>query len=174
MFSQKITQMRLQQVIIAFLGLLSIAVILTSCSNAESCSAYQEVEIPAEWNWRCRSCFLIKIGNRWTAEVQRSCRPMRLQWLRWLSGTVRKTRCWQKWIDKKLSTFQEACVSHSPTLQPLELDGIPRGFLKMDCSRMLESIVQSCCSLQTTPAISHEACQCWTNLCGCQTGTKCG
>ena len=50
MFSQKITQMRLQQVIIAFLGILTIAVIMTSCANAESCSAYQAVEIPAEVN----------------------------------------------------------------------------------------------------------------------------
>jgi hypothetical protein len=46
MYSQKSNHMRLQQAIIVFLGVLSVAVLLTSCANAESCSAYQEIELP--------------------------------------------------------------------------------------------------------------------------------
>jgi hypothetical protein len=46
MYSQKLNHMRLQQAIIVFLGVLSVAVLLTSCANAESCSAYQEIELP--------------------------------------------------------------------------------------------------------------------------------
>ena len=44
MFSQKLNQMRLQQAIIVSLGVLFVAVLLTSCTHSKSCSAYQEIE----------------------------------------------------------------------------------------------------------------------------------
>jgi hypothetical protein len=46
MFSDKINHVRIQQVLIFAMGMLSIAVIMTSCAHASSnCSAYQEVEV---------------------------------------------------------------------------------------------------------------------------------
>lgn len=45
MYSQKINHIRLQQVIVVFLGVLTCIVLLTSCTNSESCSAYQEIEV---------------------------------------------------------------------------------------------------------------------------------
>ena len=48
MFSEKINHVRLQQVLVFTMGVLSIAVLLTSCAHSSSCSAYQEVEI-VEW-----------------------------------------------------------------------------------------------------------------------------
>jgi hypothetical protein len=45
MFSEKINHVRLQQVLVFTMGMLSIAVILTSCANSASCSAYQEIEV---------------------------------------------------------------------------------------------------------------------------------
>jgi|TARA_Y100000385_G_scaffold290614_1_gene364525 hypothetical protein len=45
MFSKKINHLRLQQVLIFAMGVLSIAVLLTSCASGnKSCSAYQEIE----------------------------------------------------------------------------------------------------------------------------------
>ena len=46
MFSDKINHIRIQQVLVFAMGVLSFAVIMTSCTHAsKSCSAYQEIEM---------------------------------------------------------------------------------------------------------------------------------
>jgi hypothetical protein len=46
MFSNQINHLRVQQVLVCAMGVLSIAVLLTSCaSGSKSCSAYQEIEM---------------------------------------------------------------------------------------------------------------------------------
>jgi hypothetical protein len=45
MFSDKINHIRVQQVLVFAMGVLSFVVIMTSCTHAsKSCSAYQEIE----------------------------------------------------------------------------------------------------------------------------------
>lgn len=45
MLSQNLNHARVQQIIITTLGVLTIAVFMTSCAPQKSCSAYQEIEV---------------------------------------------------------------------------------------------------------------------------------